>query len=379
MTVLIIREEIVCMLVLIFLISYKLIYKGKSGDNSFIKVAVYALCHVLFDLITVITVNNLDVVPPVVNKVLHILYYYFSMLFTVAFYNYVVKLTVPHNMIKRMRIIGYIPLAVFVVLSFILPIQYVAGRGTCYSYGPLVFAGYGIFMVYCITCMVLAVTKRNSLDLKVRLAVLPTAVLMFIMIAVQAVIPELLMTGAGVTIVCIGLFVTVNDPVGAYKEQAYWDEATGAKNKNGFQKQLAYMEKKYAGKKISVGFIIGDMNGLKVINDNYGHAEGDKLIKAAASALLDNLSSAYGVYRIGGDEFAAIYISPNDDIVKNEMEKVRSACAEYKDSPIMLSIAMGYASGEYSADYMDIYNKADELMYSDKQEIKKNHPELCGR
>ena len=379
MTVLIIREEIVCMLVLIFLISYKLIYKGKSGDNKFIKVAVYALCHVLFDLITVITVNNLDVVPPVVNKVLHILYYYFSMLFTVAFYNYVVKLTVPHNMIKRMRIIGYIPLAVFVVLSFILPIQYVAGRGTCYSYGPLVFAGYGIFMVYCITCMVLAVTKRNSLDLKVRLAVLPTAVLMFIMIAVQAVIPELLMTGAGVTIVCIGLFVTVNDPVGAYKEQAYWDEATGAKNKNGFQKQLAYMEKKYAGKKISVGFIIGDMNGLKVINDNYGHAEGDKLIKAAASALLDNLSSAYGVYRIGGDEFAAIYISPNDDIVKNEMEKVRSACAEYKDSPIMLSIAMGYASGEYSADYMDIYNKADELMYSDKQEIKKNHPELCGR
>ncbi len=379
MTVLIIREEIVCMLVLIFLICYKLIYKGKSGDNSFIKVAVYALCHVLFDLITVITVNNLDVVPPVVNKVLHILYYYFSMLFTVAFYNYVVKLTVPHNMIKRMRIIGYIPLAVFVVLSFILPIQYVAGRGTCYSYGPLVFAGYGIFMVYCITCMVLAVTKRNSLDLKVRLAVLPTAVLMFIMIAVQAVIPELLMTGAGVTIVCIGLFVTVNDPVGAYKEQAYWDEATGAKNKNGFQKQLAYMEKKYAGKKISVGFIIGDMNGLKVINDNYGHAEGDKLIKAAAAALLDNLSSAYGVYRIGGDEFAAIYISPNDDIVKNEMEKVHSACAEYKDSPIMLSIAMGYASGEYSADYMDIYNKADELMYSDKQEIKKNHPELCGR
>lgn len=379
MTVLIIREEIVCMLVLIFLICYKLIYKGKSGDNSFIRVAVYALCHVLFDLITVITVNNLDVVPPVVNKVLHILYYYFSMLFTVAFYNYVVKLTVPHNMIKRMRIIGYIPLAVFVVLSFILPIQYVAGRGTCYSYGPLIFAGYGIFMVYCITCMVLAVTKRNSLDLKVRLAVLPTAVLMFIMIAVQAVIPELLMTGAGVTIVCIGLFVTVNDPVGAYKEQAYWDEATGAKNKNGFQKQLAYMEKKYAGKKISVGFIIGDMNGLKVINDNYGHAEGDKLIKAAAAALLDNLSSAYGVYRIGGDEFAAIYISPNDDIVKDEIEKVRSACSEYKDSPILLSIAMGYASGEYSAEYMDIYNKADELMYSDKQEIKKNHPELCGR
>ena len=52
---------------------------------------------------------------------------------------------------------------------------------------------------------------------------------------------------------------------------------------------------------------------------------------------------------------------------------------EYKDSPIILSIAMGCASGEYSKDYMDIYNQADELMYQDKAEIKKKHPELCGR
>ena len=379
MAILIIREEIICILVLIFLICYKLIYKGKSGDNSFIKVALYALGHVVFDLITVITVNNMDPVPYMANKVLHILYYYFSMLFTVAFYNYVVKLTMPHNMVKRLRIIGYIPLAIFVILSFILPIEYIAGRGTCYSYGPLIFAGYGIFMVYCVTCVTMAIVKRNNLDLKVRLAVLPTTILMFIMIAVQAVIPELLMTGAGVTIVCIGLFVTVNDPVGAYKEQAYWDSATGIKNKNGFQKQLAAMDKKYANKKVKVGFLIGDMNGLKVINDNYGHAEGDKLIRAAAEALMDNLRSAYGVYRIGGDEFAAIYISPDDEKVRAEIEDVRSACEEYKDSPIMLSIAMGYASGDYSAEYMDIYNTADGVMYENKQAIKAAHPELCGR
>lgn len=379
MTILIIREEIVCILVLIFLICYKAVYRSRGGDGAFIKVALYALGHVVLDLITVITVNNTDVVPHSVNKLLHILFYYFSMLFTVAFYNYVVKLTMPHNMIKRLRVIGYIPLAVFVVLSFILPVEYVAGRGTCYSYGPLVFAGYGIFMIYCLTCITMAIIKRNSLDLKVRLAVLPTTILMFIMIAVQAVVPELLMTGAGVTVVCIGLFVTVNDPVGAYKEQAYWDGATGAKNKNGFQKDLAHMEKKYSGKQLSIGFIIGDMNGLKVINDNYGHAEGDKLIKAAAAALLENLSSAYGVYRIGGDEFAAVYIAPNDEAVRAEIEKVRSACERYKDSPIMLSIAIGYASGEYSAEYMDIYKRADELMYEDKQQIKAAHPELCGR
>ncbi|MBQ8825485.1 MAG: GGDEF domain-containing protein [Oscillospiraceae bacterium] len=379
MAVLIVREEIICILVLVFLICYKAFYREKGSDNTFLKVASFGLGHVIFDLITVIAVNNLDIVPYMVNKILHILFYYFGMLFIMEFYNYVVKLTMPHNMMKRLRRIGYIPLAIFTVLSFILPIEYVQGNGTNYSYGPLLISGYCLFAVYSIVCLVLTILKIGRLDLKVRLAVLPTTILMFIVIAIQAVIPELLMTGAGVTIVCIGLFVTVNDPVNAYMEQAYWDSATGIKNKNGFKKQLEYIAKKYAEKKVAIGFIISDMNGLKVINDNYGHAEGDKLIKAAATVLFENLHSAYGVYRIGGDEFAAIYISPDDETVKKEMECVRTACENYKDSPIKLSIAMGYASGGYSSDYMDIYNKADGIMYEDKQQIKKQHPELCGR
>lgn len=337
------------------------------------------LGHLIFDLITVITVNNMDTVPYMVNKILHILFYYFSMLFTMEFYHYVVKLTMPYNLLKKFRYIGYIPMAIFVILSFILPIDYVSGNGTSYSYGALTFAGYGIFVAYCITCLAITIIQRNHLDLKVRLAVLPTTMLMFIMVIIQALIPELLMTGAGVTIVCIGLFVTVNNPAESYKEQAYWDEATGVRNKNGFQKQLEIMEKKYENKKISIGFIIGDMNGLKVINDNYGHAEGDKLIRAAAIAMLENLKSAYNIYRIGGDEFAVIYISPNDEIIKKEIENVRIACDKYKDSPIRLSIAIGYASGSYSKNFKDIYNKADALMYENKVAIKKQYPELCGR
>lgn len=379
MTVLIIREEIVCILVLVFLICYKALYREKGSDGTFLRVTLFGLGHVILDMVTAITVNHLDTVPDMVNKVLHMLFYYFSMLFIMEFYNYVMKLTMPHNMLKRLRIVGYIPLAVFVVMSFILPIEYVEGNGTNYSYGPLTFTGYGLFAVYCLTCLVLSCMKSGRLDLKVRLAVIPTTVLMFIMIAVQAVIPELLMTGAGVTVVCIGLFVTVNDPVKSYMEQAYWDSATGVRNKNGFEKQLEYMEKKYAEKKVKIGFIIGDMNGLKVINDNYGHAEGDKLIKAAATALLENLRSAYGVYRIGGDEFAVIYVSPDAETVQAEMERVRAACDRYKDSPIPLSIAMGYASGEFSPHYMDIYNEADGIMYENKQAIKAAHPELCGR
>ena len=69
--ILTVREEVVCLLVLIFLIGYHSIYKSNDENNdgkSFLKIAFYALGHVILDIITVVTVNNLDVVPKAVNN-----------------------------------------------------------------------------------------------------------------------------------------------------------------------------------------------------------------------------------------------------------------------------------------------------------------------
>lgn len=379
--ILIVREEVVCLLVLIFLIGYHSIYKSNDENNdgrSFLKIAFYALGHVILDIITVVTVNNLDVVPKAVNKVLHIAFYCFGLLFIMEFLDYVIKLTMSNKLLKEYRRIKFFPVFLIVPLSFVLPVEYVKGRGTNYSYGRLIFVCYGIFALYCLLALVLALVNYKNLDRKMRLAVLPTASLMVAMIFLQAVIPELLMTGAAVTFVCIGLFVTVDNPVSAYLEQALWDNATGVRNKNSFEKQMSALDKKYKNKQLSIGFVICDMNGLKLINDNYGHAEGDKLIKAAASVLLENLKNAHNVYRIGGDEFAVIYLSPNDEEVVSEIENVRTACDNYTDSPIKLSIAMGYASGTSDpSGFMEIYSKADALMYENKAEIKRKHPEFC--
>lgn len=379
MTMLILREEIVCMIVIIFIICYTAVYKIKDGDNSFMQVLLAALGHVIFDAITVVTVNNQEVVPAFVNKFLHLMYYFFSILFIMEFYKYIVRLTAPHNRQKVLINLRYIPFVAFLCLFFVLPIEYVDGRGTSYSYGPLVFAGYGMFVVYCIVCLALVLRYRTMLEVKIRYTLFPMLVVMLAVVMTQAFIPELLMTGAGVTFVCLGLFASFNNPAQQYREQALWDAATGIKNKNGYQKQLEIIEKRYARKTVRIGFVVADMNGLKVINDNYGHIEGDKLIRAAASVLMNNLSSAHDIYRVGGDEFVAIYFYPDNEVVEKEILSVMMACEAYKDSPITLSIAMGYASGMYSEEYMNIYNEADEMMYRNKVEIKKKHPELCGR
>ncbi len=379
MSLLILREEFVCLVVITFILCYTGIYRIKTEHNTFFRILIYALGHVVFDIITVITVNNVYTVPPKLNAICHILFYAFSIAFTMAYYEYIMLLTTSNKVRKIAQIFKWIPATVFAVSAFFFPVEYVMGNGTNYSYGPLIFVGYGCFVVYCIVCFILVVTNHNKLELKKKATLYPMTGLMILVIVVQALVPELLMTSAAITFVCLGLFATFNNPAKEYREQVYWDAATGIKNKNGYKMQLEQMEKKYSKKKTRIGFVICDMNGLKVINDKYGHIEGDKLLRAAAGILNTHLAHAQDVYRVGGDEFVAIYISPKDEVVRADMESVRRACDEYKDSPILLSIAMGYASGEYSVNYKEIYNQADEEMYHNKAEIKKEHPELCGR
>lgn len=378
--VLIVREEIVCLLVLFFLAFYYSLCGSKKEvkrEDPFFRIMLFSILHVIFDIITVFTVNNRDVVPLVLNLWLHVMLLCTGIMFITEFLNYVIKLTCPIRVLKSMRRLQYFPVLIIVICAFFVPIEYVEGNGTCYSFGPLVFLCYGIFVVFCLLSVILSFVKYKNLDKKTRIAILPTTVLMVLMLFAQMLYPELLITGAGLTFVCLGLFITLNDPVNEYKEQALWDEATGIRNKNYYLKQLAIMQKKYANKKVTVGFVVCDLNGLKHINDKYGHIEGDKLIKAAANILQEHLDGADGVYRTGGDEFMAIYISAAENIITEDIQRVRAACENYTDSPIPLSIAMGHGIDNVTYDgFKQVCEKADAMMYENKAEIKKMHPEL---
>lgn len=382
--ILIIREEIICLLVILFLALYHAYYQykedGRIDGNFFLKISFWGLLHVVLDIVTVYTVNHRELISPTYNKVLHIIFYITGMLFIAEFLGYVIKLTLSYRILRVYKRLMYIPHIGLGILGIFLPVEYVDGVATSYSYGPLVFGCYGGYVVYCIICILLAVVRYSEIDKKTRIAVLPSSALMIIMVFMQAVFPELLITSAGITIVCIGLFITVNNPADVFAHQAYWDAATGLHNKNSYQKLMNMLKKRYQNKKISIGFVVCDMNGLKLINDTYGHTEGDKLIKAAATALLEGFVTAYNVYRVGGDEFVVVYHTPNQDEVLSEMQKVRELCDEFKESPVPLSIAMGYASEICLSDNFDaLYQKADELMYEDKKRIKELHPELVRK
>lgn len=372
---LVLREEIICTIILAFLIFYYSINKVKDKEKPFLVVVCFGLLHVIFDMATVVTVNNLDAVSPVINELLHVGFYITGILFIIGFCNYIINIAGKDGLTKRGRYILYIPLVFFVVLMMLLPMQYVEGNGTNYSYGPLAFVGYGLFVIYCIVCMGILIAMRSRLEKRVKRALIPLIIVMFGAVMVQALIPELLMTGGNVTIICIGMFVALDNPDKDFMEQALWDFPTGLKNRNCYNRDVEKYIRRFSGKKRGgshrIGFVIADLNYLKRTNDEHGHKAGDMLIAAAAATLREHLKYAENVYRIGGDEFVGVYLDIADKKVEEDMEKVKSAADKAVGLAVPMKIAMGYASGDIRGDVEQIFKEADSLMYEDKGEMKR--------
>lgn len=111
-----------------------------------------------------------------------------------------------------------------------------------------------------------------------------------------------------------------------------------------------------------------DINGLKQVNDNCGHQDGDLLIKRAANCLFRTLHNYGSVYRTGGDEFIAILyttVSSKEILVdlKNEIEK------DNKNYNIVLSLSVGCAKYKDYKDlsFDELVKVSDKLMYEDKE------------
>lgn len=112
-----------------------------------------------------------------------------------------------------------------------------------------------------------------------------------------------------------------------------------------------------------------DLNYLKVINDTLGHNEGDKALKAIADALIaTRLPSCY-VYRVGGDEFAAICIKTSTEEVEKMIENMYAQVEKTG-----YSCAIGYSCWDNEKTFTEIYKEADDQMYMKKREMKAIRP-----
>ena len=144
---------------------------------------------------------------------------------------------------------------------------------------------------------------------------------------------------------------------------SYHDTLTGLHNRTFLEGEM----ERCCAHDAYLSVIIGDVNGLKLVNDAFGHQQGDVLLVKIADILSRAAGEESIVARWGGDEFAIILPSGGQTRAMGVMKAIREACQEEDCGGVMPSLALGMATRRGGNEPLEeVLNRAEDRMYRQK-------------
>ena len=173
------------------------------------------------------------------------------------------------------------------------------------------------------------------------------------------------------------IFMTkkINDLEKSLRELSLTDELTKIYNRRGLYTLGDHLYRESRRNKIPMTVIFFDLDGLKKVNDTYGHDTGSELIKDFACLLQENLRDSDILARVGGDEF--VIITHNEDCQQFILNRFDNAVKAFNESgkkiyEIHYSAGMTYFNPDENRSFSEIIDEADAKMYQIKIQKKSN-------
>jgi len=145
---------------------------------------------------------------------------------------------------------------------------------------------------------------------------------------------------------------------------SYHDFLTGLYNRRFFEEEMVRLNTE---RNLPITIMMGDLNGLKLINDSFGHASGDEYLKKAARVIKDTFRGDDIVSRIGGDEFAILLARTDESEAVQILDRLKTKTSNENVDGIDLSIAFGYhTKTNMDEDIAKVLENAENHMYRQK-------------
>ncbi|MFP4370790.1 MAG: diguanylate cyclase [Halanaerobium sp.] len=145
---------------------------------------------------------------------------------------------------------------------------------------------------------------------------------------------------------------------------SYKDKLTGLYNRRFFEEE---MERLDTERQLPLSIIMSDVNGLKIINDSYGHKKGDELLKKTAQILENSIREEDILARQGGDEFAVLLPRTDKKEAEKILKRIKEETGKFRNEKLPISIALGTATkNKTEQDIKEVLQKADNNMYQNK-------------
>ena len=145
---------------------------------------------------------------------------------------------------------------------------------------------------------------------------------------------------------------------------SYHDKLTGLYNRRFYEVEIKRLDTE---RNLPISIIIGDVNGLKLVNDAFGHDKGDELLQKAAIAIESACRTEDIVARWGGDEFVILLPKTKPEEVEEIINNIKKQYSKERISSLSVSISFGWdTKRNLDEDILKVLKSAEDYMYKNK-------------
>lgn len=259
---------------------------------------------------------------------------------------------------KPQIIIGIIMISLNIV-NYYIPVIYDISAANVYSRKPLSYVFYLVILYYLLTA--LFVTRKYEKEngtmsfFNIKMFLLP----IIIGAGLQFMFYGLSVAWLASAIGLIGLYMMQQN------EMAYIDSLTDTYNRQYMNNILS----SWVNRGYHFSGTMLDIDNFKAINDNYGHAEGDKVLKALTDIMKESRCGKEWIFRLAGDEFVVLKISETEDQMADFIDGVSRRADEYNSGGRPYDLVVSYGTSFFSGGDIEVFMKEmDNRMYAMKAE-----------
>lgn len=366
--------NIICIIILLAIFDkFKDESLNNSSDKYYEKTLLATISFSLFALISGIFNGTSYNFSQIILIISHSLYFFSESLIGYFYTNYILK-RINLQEKRKYKFILYIPLILsifFLIINLTKKILFTISIDNLYSPSKYLYLYNLINAVYVLIIITNLISyyfynKNSKSEIK---SLILFTLLPVVSAGIQNYNYGIILGQVGFTL--SELLIYFNNQ----KKEANYDELTGVYNRRAFNKRA---NKIYYSNKLMF-LMLMDADDFKIINDKYGHLEGDKALIQIAYILnraINNTHKNYSLARYGGDEFVIVGNIQNKDEVAqliNQIEEEEKKYNKETNNKYNIKLSIGYAlQNDNHTSVEDLIKEADALMYAKKRKRKNN-------
>lgn len=145
---------------------------------------------------------------------------------------------------------------------------------------------------------------------------------------------------------------------------SYYDQLTEVYNRRFYEEEMKRLD---TARNLPLTLIMADVNGLKLVNDAFGHISGDALLKGVARVIKNAAREDDIIARIGGDEFIMLLPKTRESEAAKIVERIKMNLARESNEQVIMSVSFGWATKTMPEENMEsVFSTAEDYMYRRK-------------